>query len=61
MENTDQIVADEAETEARGAGKKAPSPAREGERTGKIGPNGGKGTDFLESPMGENEKLGRLS
>jgi len=40
MDNTDQTVAGEAENEARGDGKKTPSPARKGEANGKIGPNG---------------------
>ena len=40
MDNTDQIVAGEVENEARGDGKKTPSPARKGESNGKIGPNG---------------------
>lgn len=40
MENTDQSGTGEAKNEARGDGKKPPSPARKGEATGKIGPNG---------------------
>ena len=57
MENTDQIVADEAETEARGTGKKAPSPARKGEENGKIGPNGyNRSVENIRHDLGRFEK-----